>query len=580
MTDSMFHWNPLFPALPVVVVSIIIFAALAIIEVRRKMRFRYLRVFAQLVIVVSLSLLVLQPAIVVRNETGSVLLLTEGYQDSVVNNILKERSNLETISLPGVRPYKDSEQLRSINELASIGGRIHTIAGNGLPQWAIDLLPNPSFAFNALEQSVGVTKLELPTHAYTNRWNKLRGVFTAGEQPASIVLRGPGGVEDSVVLNGPGEVPFELSYYAKAPGRFNYEITYNNTTNDLPVIIEPEHPLDIVFISDYPTFELRYLKNFLASKGHKLAVRNQLSKGKYKFEYANRPSLDFKSLSEKILSETDLLLIDERSWFGMSSAEQKNIQNAIVDGLGVVVIPERKSDKNKKRLIAFEEIPVQDTTSIKVSKTPSFTLPALPLESSTSKPILKGTDDRVVSGYQYAGAGKIGFQLLQETFQQGLQGKAEAYSELWVPLFEACARTVRQNVQLRVTSPFPWYENEPVDFDVVTSGTRASLKIDSVDLPLSEDVMIDDIYHGTVWLEGDKWNEFRTDSVVNYVHLSKPGSWNSLRAANNIRATAFVSGEGRDTNASSVSYDDRKPKVILFVLFVLAAGFVWISPKL
>jgi hypothetical protein len=193
---------------------------------------------------------------------------------------------------------------------------------------------------------------------------------------------------------------------------------------------------------------------------------------------------------------------------------------------------------------------------------------------------LKATDGRTVSGFVESGSGKIGYQLLQETYQVGLQGKAEAYAAFWVPLLEKCARTIKDDHQVRFTSPFPIYENQPIDFDVISSGNTPQFKVDNTALPLSEDLRIDDLWHGRVWLEGTQWHSFSADSTIKFVHIAKEGTWRSLANNNNTKATSLVATSSVTDGTAFVSYDDRAVKVILFSLLVIAAGFLWLSPKL
>jgi hypothetical protein len=544
--------EPIFPPGLSVIVALLVLGVLLFYEIKRKLKHLPLRIVAQVLLVLSVLLLTLRPSLTTTS-SQRVLLLTDGYEQSTVD------------SLTTLKPVV----LHSYNELTTMAG-VKVIAGDGLPSWALDLLPSKNYSFKPTPIGEGIAAIETDEHIYAHRWNNIRGAYSGS---ATIKLHGPGGIDDSVkVSNG----TFNLSFFAKAPGKFNYELITPSTKDILPLLIEPERTFNILFISNYPTFETRYLKNFLASKGHSLSIRNQVSKGKYKFEFANRPTANFQSLTPQLLNDNDLMLIDESSWNSLSSAEQKNINTAIINGLGVIIVP----DKGKTQLIPFTATQDKDTARISLGRAGSVRLPALAFEVKKSNAVLTATGNRIVSGYVHSGSGKIGYQLLSETFQQGLQGNADIYSSLWVPLLEKISRSEKNDFKLRITSPFPHYENEPITFDIVSSGKEPNIEIDNVDFPLTEDVFIDDLWHGTVWLEGNSWHDFTVDSAKTSLHVSKEGTWRLVYKSNNRKATAMASAQGSSDESTLTLKDDTKIKIVLFVLFMMAVGFIWLSPKL
>ncbi len=543
--------EPVFPFVTSVVVAAIVLAVLIVLETRRKQRFLVFRIVAQIFLVGSVLLLILRPSIV-TSRSENILLLTNGYDQKTID------------SLPSLKPVA----VASVNELSKLNG-VSVIAGDGLPSWALDLLPSRDFKFVPSAEPNGITWIDLDDHIYAHRWNEIRGTYNGEE--TTIKLRGPGGIDDSVKVS---KGNFSLSFFAKAPGRFNYELITEEGIETLPLVIEPERALNIIFISNYPTFEVRYLKNFLASKGHRLSIRNQVSKGLYKFEFANRPAINFQSLTTALLNDTDLLIIDENSLTSSSPSDQKNLRTAVDNGLGVIVLPETA----KAPLIEFTQIEQQDTATISLGRAGSIQLPALSIESKKSTPLLTAKG-RVVNGYSYSGAGKVGYQLLKETYRAGLQGKSDIYSALWVPLLEKVARTAKKDFKLKITSPFPYYENEPISFDIISSGKDPKITIDNIQYPLTEDVFIDDLWHGTTWLDGNQWHEFLIDSVTTAVHVAKSDTWRSVSASNNRKATALRAGE-QSNETTSLSKDDSTIKILLFVTFILAAGFLWLAPKL
>lgn len=568
MIETMIHWDPLFPVIPSIVVALVILLGLLLFEWRRKLRYTVIRMVCQCLFVASVLLITLRPSISTDTKGDSVLLITRGGTAARVDSL--KRSDPSLVAM-------DAKNLLSLNDLSNMHVRI--IVGSGLPSWAIDLLPEKNYRFIPSTAADGVSGIELPGQVYANRWNEIRGTYDLSGATAKLKLRGPGGIEDSVELKGPGHVPFSLSYFSKTPGRFNYDIITPTGDETLPLVIEPERNFSVLFVADYPTFEVRYLKNFLASKGHRLAIRNQVSRGRYKLEFANRPSMSFQTLSTSVLNEADLLLIDEPSWHALSLAEQKNLRAAAQEGLGVIVIPGSKPDTRRPQLVRFTTTHHKDTVRVSLNRAGSFLLPALPLEVKQSTALLTA-NDRVLSGYQHSGAGKIGYQLLYETYQAGLHAKPDMYSGLWVPLLEKCARSEKQDFKLKITSPFPFYENQPITFDIISSGKEPHLLYLETEVPLSEDAYIDDLWHGKIWLEGPAWHDLRLDTTATWIHLAKKDTWRNLNDNNTRKATALAAVQASTNKTTQTRYDDRPLKIALFILLILAAGFTWLAPKL
>src|ERR1041385_2156663 len=237
--------DPLFPPGLSIIVALIVLGVLVFFEVRRKQRFLLFRIVAQALIVTSVFLLTLRPSTQITNHQSRIL-LTSDHEQKLPDSL----SSFERI------------KVSSYNELSKLNG-IKVIAGNGLPSWALDILPSKNYSFIPSSQPTGITAIETDEHVYAHRWNTIRGTWHG--DGSLIKLRGPGGIEDSVKTSANGE-SFTLSFFAKAPGRFNYELITPKGSETLPLVIEPERVFNVIVVNNYPTFELRYLKNFLTSE--------------------------------------------------------------------------------------------------------------------------------------------------------------------------------------------------------------------------------------------------------------------------------------------------------------------------
>ncbi len=577
MTDPRIQWDPVFPISIVVAFGVVMLVVLVVLEYRRKMKFRTPRIIAQALFMVSLTCLVLRPSWRSNQPQNGLLLLTPGYDKAQVATVLQEHPTLQIKLSPGAAAFPGASTFADYHDLAAQGTRISAVVGDGLPGWALEMLHQPDYNFLSSE-SRGLTRINADQLQFANRWNAVEGLYHAIE-PTWIRLRGPAGIDDSVRVDA-GDSKFRLEFFAKSPGRFTYDVETPEGVESLPVHILPERLLEIVIMNDYPTFESRFLKNFLASSGHRIVVRTKVSKEKFKFEFSNHTPSEFKQLTTKLLSETDLLVLDARTFETMPANEQRTVRTAINAGLGVILLPD-PSVKKGAALLSFATTNDADTSTINLPHAKSVQLPVLPLRPTEQvETVLESNHGKGLTGFKTVGSGKLGFTLIRESYQLGLQSRSEDYASLWTPLIEKCARTGFEDFQIKIKSPFPRYVDEPIKFEILSSGTVPSVKVDGTLVPVAEDLRVDDVYQGTLWAGEPGWHELKTDSTSHWFYVSTSSTWPTLRAEETRTSTARLASTEWHERAPMPVHNRQIPTIILFILFVCAAGFLWLAPKL
>jgi hypothetical protein len=194
-------------------------------------------------------------------------------------------------------------------------------------------------------------------------------------------------------------------------------------------------------------------------------------------------------------------------------------------------------------------------------------------------------NDRVLSGYVNKGAGRIAFQLLQETYRLVLEGRKMEYASLWSPLVERAARTQNPNFKIEMDQPFfPIYPDEPIDVNIIAANGSPRLMHDGALIPLREDVVIDDYWHGRSWANEAGWHQFtiEQDSSKQNYYVSHPNEWQSLRIAQLHKSNAALShNDSTSHNGLSIVKEQHPVSLfIFFIIFLLSAGFLWLVPKL
>lgn len=589
MTSSWLTFNPVFPLWAIALLTLPIFAFFIWREIKRPHKFLLARIIAQLLVLISILGLLIQPSYREQQTESSILLLTPSYDKLKVDSLLKVNSSFKIIRMKEAKTYANSEVLTSYHNLAKIGRDIKIVTGQGLPEYALELLKQKDFKFIPAPFPHGVTELSIPKQTVVNKRSTVKGIFNAFGK-TKLKLIGPAGGEDSVTFNSSGQFPFDLSFKPKLSGLFLYELSIQDgastTLEKLPLEVMPEQKQKILILEKFPTAEVRYLKNYLTEKGHSLALRHQISKTDFKYEFANLNSTRIDRLTPEVGETFDLIFIDDKVLAEFSASEKNYLESAVQNGLGVVILSDDFSEKDKtfKRLLPIKTKQLAtDTIQLRLGHSKLYTIPFVPVEiapNASIQPILQHKG-RVLSGYLYSGAGKVGFQLLTETYRISLEGNEDDYAFIWSDLIERTARSKNEMFKISLVNDFPYYSDEPLTLDIISSGTQPSLYENNNSIPLEEDVIIDDYWHGKSWAGKPGWNKLITqDSTQFNYFVSNENEWRSLRLVNQIKANMLVQSSDSGTNDSIQFIHQPIPILIFFLIFLFASGFLWLAPKI
>lgn len=584
MNNEVLHFSPVFPAPTAVVIAILLFAFLTYSEFKRRQKFLFARIVASGLVVVSLLALVLHPGYREEKKTDSILLLTRGYRPDKVDSVIQKHPELDLVRAQDAAPYPNSQVLKSWYALADRG--IFGVVGEGMPSYVLDMLPDRTFQFIPSALPPGINRLNIPNLVHANSKASLQGVYRASEK-TKLKLAGPGGVEDSVSL-GKGDTSFSLSFTPKQSGNFIYTLVAEDSRGStplgrVPLNIAPERLLKILFIQKFPTGEVRFLKNFLSEKKHRLGLRYQVSKSSFRYEYANMPSFRMDQLGEGILNSFDLLFIDQKSYDDLNASEKNALKESIDQGLGVIFLPHDTGDKALTDFLLLKSTKTAaDTVHLRLPSHP-YVLPVLPIEFNAEPSLLSVTrnKNRVLSGYRFHGQGKVGFQLIQETYPMLTGGNASDYAALWAALVEMTARTAASDFKLKIITPFPYYTNEPMEVVVMSSGIEPSVYADSVRIAMKESPIIDDYWTGTNWTANVGWHQLNIAQDSSHLHyfVSDTSEWRSLKISNQIAGNRIFAGA---STAGPQGAGQQVPvaAVWFYLLFLIGSAFLWLAPKI
>ena len=581
-------FNPLFSPFWVAIVAVVILLGAAWLEVRRNQKLLTLRLFALTLAVFSLVCLTLNPMMSVK-KSSDIILLTSGFNKTKLDSLLQRNSESQLYQLQADESLLSKATIISnYRDLGELKGNL-TILGEGIPDYILEYVDTSSLHYFPDKLARDFYDIN-PGRIYTvNQPGKIEGMVNAN-RTQTVKLTGPGITEDSVVLKGNGLNPFSLEFTPKASGLYVYTVMSTDSSGKkineekIPVAVQEQKPLSILFLSNYPSAEIRFLKNYLEEKNHQVTLWYQVSKDKYRTEFINTPQQKINKLNQSMLQNFDLVLTDESAIASFTATELRELKESVKQGLGLITLI--NSSVPAAQVNNFLDLKItkikNDSAQLLINRE-RIKLPATPVQISSERklfPIHREPTGRIVSGYYTSGLGKSGFQLLTNTYRIQLAGEKELYANLWSVLLETVSRKALKKYDLRFITPFPYYPDEPIQFEIISAAEKPTVKIDSIEIPLTENPFIKNVWHGKIWAKSSGWNSLiiAQDSSQHNFFVSQLGEWRSLRSFNQQKSLQKIATQKKQGVVQFVH--QSVPRIIFLILFLLSVGFLWLAPKL
>lgn len=585
MTD--FSFSPLvsFPLLSLI--AVLMTLLFLYLEVKRKNAYLTLRLLAVVLMMASVFLLALKPFYHSTGTSSGYVLLTDNYSKKQVDSLLNLDPSLQCIHLDKTTPYHNSRLLKPY-ELAEINSSIRFILGDGLPLSQLDALTNTNIHYLPSAETMGIQTLQVPNQLTVNETNFIQGTLHS-TIPARLRLMGPGGVEDSLTIT-EEKSSFSLAFKPLSSGKFLYSLEWSTGSQSfqekLPLEVLPAKKLNTLFLQAAPGIEVRMLKSYLVENGHGISARYQLSKEKYRYEYVNSTTT-ITTLTADLLKKFDLVILETATLSSLSQREQRSLEQAVKEGLGLLIllnsIPD-KQDVLHRFMSVRKRTTEEDTLSLALIDQKKYKLKIGPVLAGEQPYLVshlqKGS--AVYAGHVSLGFGKVGFQILEETYRLSLEGEKEAYAACWTSLLKGTSRKTETSSQLQLKNDFPVYPNDALHFSILHE-TAPRLTAGGIAIPLQEDVNIDNVWSGKNWTDSIGWQhvENSIDSTSLNYYVSGPEEWKTLRIQkqkqellNRIATTETVSPNQQQAERKEVK------SWIFFLTFLLSTAFLWLAPKL
>lgn len=439
----------------------------------------------------------------------------------------------------------------------------------------------------------GFTRLELPTSVTPGAPFAVSGSIGAVDRATVEFVDPSGVVVDRLEVSSGSR--FVVSGAARAAGLAVFDLRLKNARGqllervDVPLEAREPQPPRVVVMAGAPGPETRFLRRWAESVGIDLSVQLALGAG---VDLTAQPA----PVTVARLSETDLLVIDERRWETLGSAERAAVRAAVVGGMGLLLRPTGPLSETVRRdwaslgaaltggetlrplaLEAASE-PEPRTSS---SEDTAPTLPELSRrdfsQGGANAAVLLGDADGIpLASWRPYGSGRVGVWVVADSYALVLTGQSNRYGALWSRMFSVLARADGE--------PAPRFHGMArVGERAILCGVSAGQTLVGPDGKISGlivDPRAGPSHCAAIWAERPGWHsvvDAGTEIGVVYVHPN--GTTPSLVATETREAIMEIGSSARPVLSASRPKVDGSPWPWLLALLAALAALWWLERK-
>ncbi len=542
----------------------------------------FINIFVSLIAIIALVLIALKPLKYSSGKPLKAAILSNGYNQDQLDSLKLVYNDLVIFNYTTNNPlFINTETPESI-----------FLLGDGIASFDLWQLDSIKVTYLKGHEPNGVINLNYDTKNRVGNKAIFKGRYLNASQGHKLMLESPNGrVIDSLVLLSEKIQEFELSANLKIQGNFLYHLIEKDkfntiiAKNPLPITILKENQLSVLIINNFPTFETKYLKNYLSKQGHQVLIRSQLTKDRYKYEYFNMKNRSTVSFNQKNLNAFDLMIIDATSLNKLSKASRNSIKKSVIEnGLGVYIQPDNSFLNSNNRLVSFnfqrnksttttlKEWPRINITTYPFKFKPEFALQ--PIQSSSLK---------TISAYKRLGFGRVGTSLVKNSYHLVLNGHQEVYQQLWSKTLESMCKKETPIADWD-TSSLLAFKNEPFDFVLRSQINQPNVTSDKgAKIPVKQNVDIMSSWKGITYPKNSGWHTLKvqqdSSSILNY-YVTDSSKWKSLRAYKSIKANERYFDNHKVIKKNIEGPNTPINPIWFYCVFMLCVGYLWLEPKL
>ena len=591
------NWNA------IVIIICILIAAFAVWKeyVRANQSRLVLRMLASITATIAVACIALPLTYQVdvnKQDKREALLLTDGFSVDSVSSYNTEKiftlNSAISKKIPKAILIYDLADLKADSTITQI-----RILGDGLDKEELERLDHTSVIFHPLAFKQGITAVSWNEHLKAGDEINIEGTYKNSlPQKINLVLKGLSTSLDSVIILPDQAGPFNLRSTPKNQGKNVYKllaITGADTleNQNIPVQIEPAKTLNVLMLTASPDFECRFLKNWLSENGYAVAVRSVISKDKFNKEFINLDQFALDHLSASVFGKFDVLIADLSVLKTLNGAEAAALQQEVLQkGLGIVIRADSSLRSNSwlqrdfpaDRLAVKNPAPVSLNIQGKTGNTAKLNAGMVYLANqANTQSLVSDEHGHVLAANALAGAGKLVFTPLNNTFSWVLSGDKADYSALWSLLIAKAARKVATPELWTVKSVIPTLSN-PVELQLESAVAPPLIQIDSTVISPIQNSKLPFQWTVNYWPKTVGWQSVKQNNgALNWFYVYSYDDWKNIRALKKQADTkAYVANNAINSNVTKQIHEKATiavSKIYFYVLLLMACAFLWLEAR-
>ncbi len=546
------------------------------------------RLLASAGAILALAAIGLRPSWPRRVLTGDAILVTPGADAAAVQRLVD--------SLRGATVFTSPEDLAPSSRPLE---RVHVV-GWGLPtdQWP-ELGSRPVILHPAAI-APGFIRVTWSTELILGDALVIEGRVAGLPAGTAVWCTDPAGRLDSTRAMADGS--FHLDLRPRGSGRQLYLLQagagdHAAAGETLAVSVITPPPRRVLILEAAPSFETSALRGWLAVRDGAVAIRTAVSRDRYRTEFVNRDRIALAPVTDRLLTQFDMVQIDGRTLIGLSATERATLRQAVTErGLGVLVVADtvifdpgaRFSDRGFFFGFALRRVPDLEQRTVRpawagLRIAVTSPVPAEPYALADRFGIETIMDDgtgQAEAQVAPRGAGRVGVSLVTGSTRWLRSGQRDVYAAYWSRLLAALTAGASPD-RLEVETAGPWLVNRPLVVRAVGSGDQtAAIVTPPSGTPdtvfLARDPLTPDTWRGVYWPRETGWHQVGGGQGTGFF-VQGSAAWRSRQAAERLDASA-LHGVAQPAAPASVARTPTRvpiPRRWLFGLFVLCAAVLW-----
>jgi hypothetical protein len=202
---------------------------------------------------------------------------------------------------------------------------------------------------------------------------------------------------------------------------------------------------------------------------------------------------------------------------------------------------------------------------------------------ANTQSLISDEHGHVLAANALAGAGKLVFTPLNNTFSWILGGDKADYSSLWSLLITKAARKVATLESWTIKSVIPTLSN-PVELQLESAVAPPLIQIDSTVISPIQNSKLPFQWTVNYWPKTVGWQSVKQNNgALNWFYVYSYDDWKNIRALKKQADTkAYVANNAINSNVTKQIHEKATiavSKIYFYVLLLMACAFLWLEAR-